>query len=683
MRCHLFHHNAHAQFIETFDKETANTAETVAAYPHIVFDDPNNEAPGFLVENGILKTPVGNHDNARFPGAIGESFTVSFRLGGSTGSNGLPVGAWFGGTSTSNFIRVLFHPGFGGGHFRAEQDGGTIVNNTDMGFNVAAEVLHDWTVSSDGLGNYVVTVIDGSNPTNVFEISFQGQILASNASFGISTGGRAGIYGDVIIDEYQPPPPRPLFVFDGTHDNNWTNGPDFPGTGTVGANWTINGGAAGQLAVPDSGSISHSIDYDYSGSDWTLEDANISEDVQIVLNDGNLTVRNANLSLQPTSANIAVSLSGMNLGNVGPMNFLIDESNLTFGRSNGTGHCLGIFGGSTGLISNSNLTIDSELGAGDIEVRMGSVVSITNSTIEVEDEFRLLSTGTVVSLLDVDINAAALRTNQGSQFIVDGSGVITLSNSNPLRSNNTYLNDVNIVSNHLNHDLIVCTNPGYNLGHLAAKVAGGYFSIDGVQIEPPISDNADWLSVANQLELNRQLKELEVNGKFFRVVFNLQDQRQQLNEPGPQTIYPAGVTPQSGDFVSGDVEELSESDDLDFVMRRANNDVQSRTQFDLEATSPVALPQSLVVTIEAAVFARGTVVQSIDLFNYDTNSWEQVDSQPASRLGDVVVIIEPDGDLSRFVEPGTNLLEARVRYRSISARRQFASRTDLFHWTIE
>ena len=74
--------------------------------------------------------------------------------------------------------------------------------------------------------------------------------------------------------------------------------------------------------------------------------------------------------------------------------------------------------------------------------------------------------------------------------------------------------------------------------------------------------------------------------------------------------------------------------------------------------------------------------QSIELFNYATATWEEVDSQPASRSGDSTVTVSLQGDLLRFVEAGTGAMRARVRYQSLTLRQRFASFTDQFAWTI-
>ena len=154
---------------------------------------------------------------------------------------------------------------------------------------------------------------------------------------------------------------------------------------------------------------------------------------------------------------------------------------------------------------------------------------------------------------------------------------------------------------------------------------------------------------------------------------------------GPVGISPETITTTRGSYVSGGIPEISASDNQDYRIARASNDIQSRTEFEVTATSPTDRPNSFEVTLEGAVFARSNVVQTIELFDYDLGVWELVDSQNANRSPspDKVVTIAATGDLSRFVEVGTNQISARVRYRSGNPRQNFTSNTDLFSWTIE
>ncbi len=117
-------------------------------------------------------------------------------------------------------------------------------------------------------------------------------------------------------------------------------------------------------------------------------------------------------------------------------------------------------------------------------------------------------------------------------------------------------------------------------------------------------------------------------------------------------------------------------------MQRLTTDIQSRTEFVVMGTSPTANPGSLEVTLEGAVFARSPVVQTIELYDYVAAAWELVDSRNATNMIDSTATVAATGDLSRFVDPTTLAVEARIHFQSLSPRQRFASNTDQFIWTI-
>ncbi|MEM7453207.1 MAG: hypothetical protein AAF456_02520 [Planctomycetota bacterium] len=148
------------------------------------------------------------------------------------------------------------------------------------------------------------------------------------------------------------------------------------------------------------------------------------------------------------------------------------------------------------------------------------------------------------------------------------------------------------------------------------------------------------------------------------------------------TVIADSATVTRGVYDSGSTAELAGSDDMDYVVRRSNSDIQSRTEFEIAATSPSMMPTSIEFTYEGAVFARGTVTQTIELYDYDAQQWVQIDSRNASRFTDSVITVDATGDLSRFVEPGTFMMEARVRHVSANPRQVFTTNTDQCIWTI-
>ncbi|MEM7452885.1 MAG: hypothetical protein AAF456_00895 [Planctomycetota bacterium] len=130
------------------------------------------------------------------------------------------------------------------------------------------------------------------------------------------------------------------------------------------------------------------------------------------------------------------------------------------------------------------------------------------------------------------------------------------------------------------------------------------------------------------------------------------------------------------------IETLISSDNSDYSISRNSLDVQSVTELEMDTTSPVANPTTLEVVLESSVFARSGVTQTIELYNFQTASWEVIDSRPASRFGDVTVSVPVSGDLRRFVHQGLLLTSARVRYQSLNNRQRFTSNIDRFNWVF-
>jgi hypothetical protein len=151
----------------------------------------------------------------------------------------------------------------------------------------------------------------------------------------------------------------------------------------------------------------------------------------------------------------------------------------------------------------------------------------------------------------------------------------------------------------------------------------------------------------------------------------------------PENVVPDSLTITRGNYVSGDETSLAYSDNVDLALQRLVTDIQSRTEFVVLGTSPTATPSRMEVNLEGAVFARSTVVQTVELWDYVAGAWELVDTRNASNMVDLKVRLILGGDLSRFVDPTTLSIEARIHFQSLSPRQRFASNTDQFYWTIE
>lgn len=343
-------------------------------------------------------------------------------------------------------------------------------------------------------------------------------------------------------------------VWDGSTDTSWTNGPQdpnggpFPQNGTQGANWTntsIDPNTAGlilgptTLSDPNNGITLPSgnrIDYTFTDHNFTISSATINEDVQIKLSGGSLNITGSTVSLVPTSATTTAGLSGLNLGQNGSATTgTITNSTLTTSRANQDGNSLRIQNGSSFDVVNSNINVSSELGSGNFTVEQA------NSTLTIDATSTVSVTGGLEvtnSLANVELNGGVLDTGwvrldsgpntpQSLMFDFFG-GTVTLNDSNPLRDNSGFEGAFDWVGT-AGSGTVVHTDLSSNNQNLAGKIAQGYFSIDGVQIDPAIGNTVDWTNSTNRNNLNSQLAELVVGGKVLNVTFDDPNSRQVLS----------------------------------------------------------------------------------------------------------------------------------------------------------
>ena len=135
-----------------------------------------------------------------------------------------------------------------------------------------------------------------------------------------------------------------------------------------------------------------------------------------------------------------------------------------------------------------------------------------------------------------------------------------------------------------------------------------------------------------------------------------------------------------GNLNSGGVPELSQSDDLDLSASRSTTDIQSRIFVELTGEAPASQLDAISLDAEASVFARSQVNQSIDFWNYETSAWENVESGVATRFSDSTMTATASGNASRFVDPISNEVRARIRFESVSQRQRFTANVDHVIW---
>jgi hypothetical protein len=133
------------------------------------------------------------------------------------------------------------------------------------------------------------------------------------------------------------------------------------------------------------------------------------------------------------------------------------------------------------------------------------------------------------------------------------------------------------------------------------------------------------------------------------------------NIPDPN-VKPTGYTIMRGLPVSGGLPELLSGDDARLVVRNGLVAATSESPItiQLETTSPFNSLTDLRFEIEAQA-SYVTLRQSIDLFDFQANAWVTVDARQSTTSDQTVSVGTTNP--SRFIQAGTRLVRARVRYK--------------------
>ena len=150
-----------------------------------------------------------------------------------------------------------------------------------------------------------------------------------------------------------------------------------------------------------------------------------------------------------------------------------------------------------------------------------------------------------------------------------------------------------------------------------------------------------------------------------------------------ETLNPTGLVIDSGVVQQGSVESLESSDNQHLVTARNAQSLNAVVSVQVTGHAFIQYPSSLELTVEAGVFSRVQVTQSVLLYNVDTGLYEEVDSKSASRLGDTTSTIAISSDPGRFVNHATGEVKAIIRFEAMRRRASFSSRIDHVELTLE
>ena len=138
-----------------------------------------------------------------------------------------------------------------------------------------------------------------------------------------------------------------------------------------------------------------------------------------------------------------------------------------------------------------------------------------------------------------------------------------------------------------------------------------------------------------------------------------------------------------GRLQSGSLEQLFASDNERVQVTRDTSQIQSEIIIEVNSFLAIQSPSSLSLVFEGNVFARTAISQSIELLNFSSGTFEEVDTSSASRFIDRVTIAPTDGNLTRFIESGSGQVIARIRFKAGSNRPQFAANLDQIEFRLQ
>ena len=131
-----------------------------------------------------------------------------------------------------------------------------------------------------------------------------------------------------------------------------------------------------------------------------------------------------------------------------------------------------------------------------------------------------------------------------------------------------------------------------------------------------------------------------------------------------QVVTADSVEITGGTIVDGELADLDASDNQRMMIRGMTRPRVIKAVFT--GISPAATPNTMQFRLEtrSAVFGS-RILQKVEMFNYNSNQYEVIDLRGIT-YSESAAIMPLIGDLSRFVEPETNTIEARVSFERSS-----------------
>lgn len=130
---------------------------------------------------------------------------------------------------------------------------------------------------------------------------------------------------------------------------------------------------------------------------------------------------------------------------------------------------------------------------------------------------------------------------------------------------------------------------------------------------------------------------------------------------GSETIMASEINTELGAIASGDLADLETSDDSRLILRGSKTATTPTIRLVVDAMTTEFSPSGFTLTVESSANTPN-VEQEIQMFNWDTNSFEIVDSRSVSFLQDSSFEVDLSVDPSIYINQKTGAIRARVDY---------------------
>lgn len=147
-------------------------------------------------------------------------------------------------------------------------------------------------------------------------------------------------------------------------------------------------------------------------------------------------------------------------------------------------------------------------------------------------------------------------------------------------------------------------------------------------------------------------------------------------------ILPSGFAVTRGVLQSGGLADLFNSDDayVNVQARRPTEVAAASVEIEVEGISPTENPSTLTLTFEGST-SGSPVRQRIEVFNFQTSTWETVDERDGQTTDSTVEVVLANA--ARYVQTGTGIVRARVGFHDRGVTYPaWGGRFDLVRWTI-